>query len=276
MKKIPRQKIFEILSELQGNIGLYVQLLDSGEIFEINSDQVFVSASVIKIPLLALALRDVAQGRLQWNEPHIIKSENRVGGTGILCELSETYHPSLAEMATLMIVLSDNIATNEIIDMVGMDRFASFCTEMQLSHTRLERKMLDFEAIAKGLNNYTSSGDMGRLLVCIARGEFINSDISHTILRIMEHQQCRGKLPAALPTVPNYASENDKLRLKSGTVLVANKTGELVGLQHDVGVFTLPDGRRYVIAALTSDLASDIQGIQIISKISLAIYEALK
>lgn len=247
-----------------------------GLLFAVNAEQVFVSASVIKIPLLALALRDVQQGRLDWNAPREIDPRNRVSGTGILCELSRDYHPSLSEMATLMIVLSDNIATNEIIDMVGMDRFAQFCEEMQLPHTKLMRKMLDFEAIAKGLNNYTSAGDMGRLLVRIAKGEFVNAEVSQTILRIMEHQQCRNKLPAALPTVPNYASEEDKKRMQEGTVLVANKTGELVGLQHDVGVFTLPDGRRYVIAALTADLEDDQQGVQIISQLSRVIYDAMK
>ena len=64
--------------------------------------------------------------------------------------------------------------------------------------------------------------------------------------------------------------------MQEGTVLVANKTGELVGLQHDVGVFTLPDGRRYVIAALTADLEDDQQGVQIISQLSRVIYDAMK
>ena len=96
MKKIPRQKIFEVLSALKGNVGLYVQSLDSGETFAVNAEQVFVSASVIKIPLLALALRDVQQGRLDWNIPREIAPRNRVSGTGILCELSKDYHPSLS------------------------------------------------------------------------------------------------------------------------------------------------------------------------------------
>ena len=60
------------------------------------------------------------------------------------------------------------------------------------------------------------------------------------------------------------------------TVLVANKTGELFGIQHDVGIFTLPGGRRYVIAAFTGELESDMEGIFTIQKISRAVYDALK
>ena len=59
-------------------------------------------------------------------------------------------------------------------------------------------------------------------------------------------------------------------------MLVANKTGDLVGIQHDVGIFQLPDGRRYIISMFTGDLASDLEGITTISKVSKAVYEALR
>jgi len=136
--------------------------------------------------------------------------------------------------------------------------------------------MLDFEAIRQGKNNYMTAGEAGRLLVKIAKGEFVTPEISQTIVSIMEHQQCRNKLPALLPAVPSYAPEEDKKNLKPGTVLVANKTGELVGIQHDVGIFTLPDGRRYVIAILSGELENDAQGISTIQQISRAVYDALK
>lgn len=99
--------------------------------------------------MLALLLRDVQEGGVDWKEKRRIAPANRVGGTGILCELSEEYMPTIEELATLMIVLSDNIASNEIMDIIGIERMNEFCKEMGLPNTRLMRKMLDFEAIKR-------------------------------------------------------------------------------------------------------------------------------
>lgn len=114
------------------------------------------------------------------------------------------------------------------------------------------------------------------LLTQIAEEKFVNCEVSCTIMNIMEHQQCRNKLPALLPTIPNYAPEEVKRNIQEGSVLVANKTGELVGIQHDVGIFTLPGGRRYVIAMFTGNLKSDLQAIELIGKVSRAVYDSLK
>ena len=110
MKQIPQQAIYELLAHLRGTVGLYIHVLDTDEVFEINPDRVFPSASVIKIPMLALLLKDVAEGRVDWEARRPIAPENRVGGTGILFELDPDYAPSVATLARLMIVLSDNSA----------------------------------------------------------------------------------------------------------------------------------------------------------------------
>lgn len=276
MKKIRQSEIYQLLSELEGDAGLYIRDIESDETLEINPELVFPSASVIKLPMLALLLRDVQEGRMNWKEKRRIAPVNRVGGTGILCELSEAYTPTVEELATLMIVLSDNIATNEIMDIIGIERVNEFCREMGFPHTRLMRKMLDFEAIKKGYNNYMCAGEAGRLLTQIAEERFVNPEVSRTMMSIMERQQCRNKLPALLPTIPNYAPEEVRRNVQEGSVLVANKTGELVGIQHDAGIFTLPGGRRYVIVMFTGNLASDQQAISLIGRVSRAVYDAMK
>lgn len=276
MKKLPQEEIYRLLAEMKGTAGLYIHVLDTDEVMEVNPLHVFPSASVIKIPMLALLLKDVQEGKVDWNAKRSIAPANLVSGTGILYELDPYYQPTIATLAKLMIVLSDNTATNEIMDIVGMDRVNDFCREQGYEHIILMRKMLDFEAIRQGRNNYMCAGEAGRLLVQIAKGEFVNPEISQTIVDIMEHQQCRNKLPALVPAVPSYAPEEDKKTLKPDTVLVANKTGDLFGIQHDVGIFTLPDGRRYVISMFTGDLEEDADGINTIAKVSRAVYEALK
>lgn len=276
MKQIPQQAIYQLLSGLKGTVGLYIHVLDTDEVFQINPTHIFPSASVIKIPMLALLLKDVAEGRVDWEARRSINPQNRVGGTGILFELDQDYQPSVATLARLMIVLSDNTATNEIMDIIGIERMNQFCRDMGYQNITLMRKMLDFEAIQQGRNNYMCAGEAGRLLVEIARGSFVNPEISQRIVEIMEHQQCRNKLPALLPAVPSYAPEEDKKNLKPDSLLVANKTGDLFGIQHDVGIFTLPDGRRYVISMFTGDLEHDAEGIQTISQVSRLVYDALK
>lgn len=148
--------------------------------------------------MLALLMRDAQQGLVDLDAPRTIDPRNRVGGTGILCELGTDYTPSLRDLAKLMIVLSDNIATNEIMDVIGMERFNSFCREMGYQNITLMRKMMDFEAIQQGKNNYMCAGETGRLLSAISRGEFVNPEISQTIFDIMASQQCRNK--AARPS----------------------------------------------------------------------------
>ena len=72
MGKIPQREIYRLLADMKGSVGLYINLLDTDEVFEINPELVYPSASVIKIPMLALLLKDVHEGRVDWRAPHSI------------------------------------------------------------------------------------------------------------------------------------------------------------------------------------------------------------
>ncbi|MEG1895985.1 MAG: serine hydrolase, partial [Oscillospiraceae bacterium] len=99
MQKIPQQKICELLSTVNGTFGIYVKNIDSDETFTLNADVVFPAASIIKIPLLAFLLKKVEDGSIDWNAPVDIAVSNRVGGTGILAQLDESYSPSVKSLA---------------------------------------------------------------------------------------------------------------------------------------------------------------------------------
>ena len=162
------------------------------------------------------------------------------------------------------------------VGIAGIERFNEFWKAQGYANISLGRKMLDFEAIKLGRNNYMCAGEAGRLLSSIARGECGHRDDCETIIDFMAHQQCINKLPSLLPAIPSWAGAEERQNMKPGTVLVANKTGDLTGIQHDVGVFTLPDGRRYVIAMFTGGLESDRCGIEAIARVSRAVYDAVK
>jgi len=273
MGRIPVKDIYGILSGMTGNVGLYIEDCETGEVFTINPDHIFPAASVIKVPMLALLLRDVQEGKADLYAPHKIADNNYIGGTGIINGLSHELTFNLYDMAKLMIILSDNTATNEIMDIIGIDRFNKFWREMGYNSISLGRKMMDFEAVRQGRNNYMSAADAGRIFSAISKGTLINKEVSDTIFAMMTEQLCRNKLPALLPVVAVYSGVSG---LPDGKVLVANKTGGLVGIQHDAGIFQLPDDRRYIISMFTDHLAEDIDGVTAISKVSLAVYNAMK
>lgn len=100
MGRIPSNEIYRILSEMKGTVGLYIEDCATGEILKINPELSFPACSVIKIPMLALLLRDGAEGRIDLDAPHKIAAENRVGGTGILCDLNPSYESPCATSAS--------------------------------------------------------------------------------------------------------------------------------------------------------------------------------
>lgn len=273
MGRIPASKIYNILSNLNGIAALYVEDCSTGETLEINPNIKFPACSVIKIPMYALLLKDAEEGRVNLDEPHKILSENRVAGTGILCDLNPSLEPTLRDLGKLMIIMSDNIATNEIMDIIGVERFQAFCVREGCPNFVWQRKMMDFEAIKKGLNNYLQAGETGKVIARIAKETFVNKAVSEMIFKTMCLQKYRNKLPSLLPVVQPYSGITNNV--PEGMVLCANKTGDLVGIQHDVGVFLLPDGRRYVIAMFTKNLTNDIDGIEAIAKVSLEVYKAM-
>ena len=112
-------RIFPELASFQGNIGLYFKDLTDNECLEINGGRVFSAASVIKIPLVLTLLEFVEQGKYGLDTSVKINESNRVGGTGVIQNLNKDYVPTVGELITLAISVSDNIATNQLIDLVG-------------------------------------------------------------------------------------------------------------------------------------------------------------
>lgn len=256
---LPERQILEILGTCDGEVGLYLEDLAAGQTFTVNPDRVFPSASVIKIPILAALFNLAEEGKVNLEDEITIKPENRVGGCGVLSELNPNLRLTVLDVATLMIIQSDNAATNELIDLIGMDRVNGFARELGLEQTRLQRKMMDSEAVKAGRDNFTSPRDTGKLLRLLVEGKVVNKEASENVLDIMKRQQLRNKLPALLPE----------------DVVIAHKTGDLHLLEHDVGVFFLPE-RTYILAIFTNKLATNAAGVSLINQVSRLVYDTLK
>ena len=280
---IPREKLAALCAEINGLCGLYVSVPGENERFLLNESAFCYAASTIKVPLLCLLFQDSEDGRLDLSTKVTVRPENRVGGSGILQSLNPRLEMTLFDLAELMIVMSDNIATNELIDTVGMERISAYCKENGLPNTWLWSKMMNPNPVnpphlPKELPiNAICAGDLGGLLERIAAGTIVSREACQNMIRIMAGQRL-GRFKTLLPCVKRENPYDDRPLLPpQGKVLAATKGGTKaeIGCIHDSGIFILPDGRYYVMAAVTKS-SNTAKAEEILRQIGLVMYEAMK
>lgn len=279
MNDIPEAQIRKLCAAIDGKWGLYVSIPEAGEKLQLGSTEPFVSASTIKIPLLALLLRDGQEGRLDLDRLVAIQPANRVGGAGILQSLSPSLQISLADYAELMMVLSDNIATNVVIDEVGMDRANGFFAREGWKDTHLGRKMMTAGALLPDGNweqNYTSVADLADMMERILAGTMVSPAVSQRMLRIMAGQR-GGKFRPALPEATRYDPNQELTPIPDGKVVLAAKSGTLGNptVSHDAGILLLPNGHSAVLVMMTAT-RNNPETEKVMGQVAQAVYEALK
>lgn len=236
-----RSAIDRLISQAPGTVGLVIRDLASGTQLEWAPAERFPAASIIKIPVLVEALRQVQEGRLRLDDRVAVPDAAKVGGFGILKELESVGDLTLRDLLTLMIVISDNTAANLCIDRVGMDRVNELLASLGLNGTVLQRKMMDMEARQRGLDNFTTPADTARLLEWLVTHRILTPALCDTAIDILSRQQVRDRLPLWLPA----------------EMRVAHKTGELPEVRHDAGIIFTDPGP-LVIAALTKGFATPL------------------
>lgn len=233
------QGLAPILASTQARVTMAVHALDGTPLFERDASTAMPSASLIKVPILLLLLEQTAAG--QWPLDHMLPLEHieRVGGTGILKQLPSVRSLPLEELARLMIVLSDNVATNALIDWLGLASVTPWCQRAGLPQTRLERHMMDAQARDAGRDNWTSAADACTALLWLLRDGSLPAPLRQLGLQMLADQREQSHFGAALPA-------HAKL---------ANKTGQLHGLRHDAGI--LSAGGQSVVLAVLADGFTD-------------------
>ncbi|MGH3096242.1 MAG: serine hydrolase [Streptosporangiales bacterium] len=222
-------------------LGLVVEDVEAAERLAWGADEVFTAASVIKVPVLLAALRRADAGALDLDALVPVPVDGRAGGSGVLKELPSVERLSLRDLLTLMIIVSDNTATNVVIDLLGFEPVAELLRDQGLAATRLARSMMDTAARERGEENLTTAGDMADLFCALVRGEVLVTGSRRTALDVLCRQQVRDRLPRHLPP----------------QMPVAHKTGELAGVRHDAGVLFLGPvyERPVVVTVLTEGFA---------------------
>ncbi|MEP7003322.1 MAG: serine hydrolase [Chloroflexota bacterium] len=229
------------IAALDGRAGICVTDAEGTVLYEHAADDAHPAASIIKVPLLMTVYADAAEGRLSLDE-RLAVGECKPG-TGVLGLIPGVTELTVRDHATLMTVVSDNTATNRIIERLGVEHVADRMREWGCARTALRRKMFDFEAANRGLDNVATAREMARLLQILLRGELVDRATSDTVLAVLEGTQDDALIRRYLP---------ERTR-------VAHKTGSLEKVKNDVAVIW---GDRPVIAAGLVDGVPDIRPAQ--------------
>ncbi len=269
------QKLLEeIAAGFSGRRGIWFRDMESGETASICGGDRFRSASLIKLPLTLQMGELIARGQYRLDEKRPISESNRVQGTGVFQFLNRDYVPTVKELLFFAIAETDNIATNEMVDMVGGLSAAQAYIDQKGLDMTFGRKMMDLAAAARGEENYTTPEAVGQLLARLddrRRQGTMNGGESE-LWYALKMQQVRGKMPSVLPCEEFYDLHHKDIPAP-GKVIVANKTGDSWSVQNDAGIFILPDGRSYILVVCTDSAKDPQEGCELIRRVSKAVYE---
>jgi len=222
---------------------------------------VFPQASSIKIAVLAELYHQAEQsahgagGKATLKDRYVVRAADLVADSAILGGLTPGV-TSLTnrDLATMMVAVSDNSATNVLIDRVGMDNVVHLTESLGLAHTQLRRKMMDLEAAAHGRENISTPREMMQLLEQLYRGKVIGPPLLDDFFAVLATPK-DSFIPRDLPP----------------DLKIANKPGELEGVRNDSGIVFLKN-RPYVICVMTTYLANERAGEDAITRISSLAY----
>jgi beta-lactamase class A len=246
-------QIQEFDQHLDGVMGIAIEDLTTGDHFFLQENEVFAQASSIKITVLANLYLQAQQGKLKLTDLYTVQSVDLVPDSDIMNGLTPgVTRVTLRDLATMMVAVSDNSATNVLIDKVGMQNVNAMLDSLGLSHTRLRRKMMDLQAAKEGRENISTPREMMQLLDAIYHGKVLNKESTADFFKMLSTGKA-SFIPRDLPP----------------DVKVANKPGELEAVRNDSGIVFV-EGRPYVICVMTGYLRNERDGEEAISKVSLA------
>ena len=213
------------------------------------------AASLLKLPILAVVFQAIAEGKMSLDQTVVIKRKDITGGSGKLKAMNLPYRLTFAELLEFMVSLSDNTATNKVIDLLGADYINATFEKLGLASTNLRRKMMDFSKRSQGVENYTDALDIGLILEKIYDRKLVSKELSELALNFLKSQKVNDRLPRYLPD----------------EVIVAHKTGLERGVVHDAGIVFAPGGD-YIICILVERARDYRKAKKFIAQTSLLAY----
>lgn len=288
-----QQKIESYIDNIDATFGIYIKHLGTNEEVNIKEHQLFQMASVVKVPILVTLYEKVYKGEIDLHERIMLEEEDYVPGSGVFQEMEYRIEPTIKDLATMMIIVSDNLATDKVLSILGgthqvEDKMHQLgLSNIYMKHTIWEllslsagipsqpyslklfdeiiRRLIDGEYDWNSIvfqesteNNVSSAKDMSLLLEKIALGDFVSEECSREIREILFKQHFQQRIGGLLP-------RNKK---------VANKTGSLGTMFNDTGIVYLPDNKgEFVITVYSVGNTLEYKGDEPIARIAEIAYQ---
>ncbi len=257
------------IANFKGKVYLFAKNLDTGETYSLNGDERVKTASTIKIAVMIEAWARVAEGKAKWTDELVLTKAARYSGSGILPEMSDGLRLSLQDCVRLMMLLSDNTATNMVLDYLGTDSVNERMNSLGFKSTRLMRRVGGGGDTKEGMIadnkrfglGATTPHEMVDILEKLERGQVINATASKEMIDLMKREQARYAIGRTIPDS------------------VATKYGALDALRSCVGIVYSKHGR-IAMAVTVDDMpvnwSVDNAGYLTISRLSLILIEGLR
>lgn len=215
-----RENLLNKLDNISGKVSFFYKNLVTEEELTYQIDQPLQAASVIKIPIMVEAFFQVKEGKISLDDEYVLREEDKEPSCGCLNRMRQGLILKVEDLINLMIILSDNSASNILIRMLGRDNINKRMESLGYSAIRVNRLLFDFEAVRNGMENYVSVKEIADLLEGMYKGTLVDVDSSASMLDILKAQRLNGKIPF------RFLEKID----------IAHKTGEDSGITHDVGI----------------------------------------
>lgn len=235
-----------------------------------NADRYFHAASTMKLAVLLGVFRQIGRGELTLDSPVHVRNRftSIVNQEPFMLDLGRDADPNVyghlgktltvRELAYWMITLSSNLATNLLVDVIGIQTIQLALDELDIDGVRILRGVEDSAAFEAGLNNEVTANGLAKLLRLVADGKAYSKEASEEMMNIMLEQQYRSGIPAGLPKAAR----------------VAHKTGNISTVHHDAGIVYLEGRKPYVLVILTQFRAETGRGTAV-AEVSRDIFNTL-
>ena len=262
------QQIEKRISDSHADVGVVFRSLDGKTAWSYHADDIFHAASTMKVPVMIELFHQVKGGKLRLDDPLPIRNEFHSIVDGSVYKLdpkddsdSELYEAegqtrTLSQLCERMITMSSNLATNLLIEKLGVENIRNTVQAMGADGMNILRGVEDGKAFEKGLNNTTTAEGLAVLLTAIAEGKAVDADASGQMVEILSRQHFNDGIPAGLPP----------------GMKVAHKTGEITKLHHDAAIVYAP--KPFVLVILVRGLAERKDSAALMVDIARLLYQA--
>jgi beta-lactamase class A len=260
------------LKGVEGEFGVAFKDLQTHQTLFINERENFHAASTMKTPVMIEVFKQAKAKKFKLTDSILVKNEFKsiVDGSPFGLDISDDsaddMYRKMGQKMTIydltyqMIIVSSNLATNILIDLVGAQNANATMRQLGASDIQVLRGVEDTKAFQKGLNNSVTAYDLMLIFEKIAQKKVVNKKACKAMTNILFDQKFNEIIPAKLPK----------------DVKVAHKTGSITGVQHDSGIVFLPDGRKYVLILLSKKLTNAQAGVKALAEVSEIIYDFVK